>query len=324
MKDNGAPRAPYKISAPYFSKFPYLQNINVIGNLDHSNYNSLQVTVTDGLTFLMGYTYSHALDMLSGGSFDNGISGNNADPNFLYANSDNDRRHRFTLSTTYNVPGIKSPGQMLQGWSISPIFALYSATPWSADDLTTDITGTGELNNASTPFQFWNFTGPTSAFKSGPTAIPLLTGSAALAACQSAAVDPYAGNDQLTQLALASLNNLGCYAQGRGVLTPPAYGTEGDARRNIFRGQPYYNVDLSIAKDWKFKERYGAQFRAEIFNLFNRTDLALPVAFKTGTDPSAGGTFGCGSTTPDASGFTNSVLGSGASRLIQLGLKLTF
>jgi hypothetical protein len=322
------PDAAAEAAAAPFAKYPYLQNINVIGNLDHSNYNSLQVTLTErashGLTFLMGYTYSHALDMLSSGTFDNGISGNNANPNFLYANSDNDSRHRFTLSTTYNVPGRKSPGQMLQGWSISPIIALYSATPWTADDLTTDITGTGEINNASTPFQFWNYSGPTSAFKSGPTAIPQLTGSAALAACQTAAVAPYAGNAQLTQLALASLTNLGCYAQGGGVLTPPAYGTEGDAGRNIFRGQPFYNVDLSIAKDWKFKERFGAQFRAEIFNLFNRTDLALPVEFKTGTDPSAGGTFGCGCTTPDATGFTNSVLGSGASRSIQLGLKLTF
>jgi hypothetical protein len=325
---NSAIAANEQIAAPYFSKFPYLQNINQIGNLDRSNYNSLQVTVTErashGLTFLLGYTYSHALDMLSGGSFDNGISGNNADPNFLYANSDNDSRHRFTLSTTYNVPGIKSPGQMLQGWSISPIIAIYSATPWSADDLTNDITGTGALNNASTPFQFWNFTGPRSSFNTGPTPIPQLTGSAALAACQSAATAPYAGNAQLTALALAALTNIGCYAQNGGILTPPAFGTVGNAGRNIFRGQPYRNVDLSIAKDWKFKERFGAQFRAEIFNLFNRTDLALPVAFKTGTDPSAGGTFGCGCTTPDASGFTNSVLGSGASRSVQLGLKLTF
>jgi Carboxypeptidase regulatory-like domain/TonB dependent receptor len=324
----GAIAANEQAAAPYFSKFPYLQNINQIGNLDRSNYNSLQVTATErashGLTFLLGYTYSHALDMLSGGSFDNGISGNNADPNFLYANGDNDSRHRFTLSTTYNVPGIKSPLQMLQGWSISPIIAIYSATPWSADDLTNDITGTGALNNASTPFQFWNFTGPRSAFNSGPTPVTQLTGSAALAACQSAAVAPYAGNAQLTALALASLTNIGCYSKNGGILTPPAFGTVGNAGRNIFRGQPYRNVDLSIAKDWKFKERFGAQFRAEIFNLFNRTDLAQPVAFKTGTDPSAGGTFGCGCTTPDGAGMTNAVLGSGAARSIQLGLKLTF
>ena len=262
--------------------------------------------------------------MLSSGTFDNGISGSISNPNFLYANGDNDSRHRFTLSTTYSVPGVKSPLQMLQGWSISPILALYSATPWSADDLTTDITGTGALNNASTPFQFWNFTGPHSAFNSAPVPIAQLKGAAALAACQSAALAPYAGNTQLSNLALASLTDLGCYAQNGGILTPPAYGTVGNAQRNIFRGQPYRNVDLSIAKDWKFKERFGAQFRMEFFNLFNRADFANPVAFKTGTDPSAGGTFGCGCSTPDATGFTNSVLGSGAARSIQLGLKLTY
>ncbi len=102
------PIPPRKAAAAPFARFPYLQNINQIGNLDRSNYNSLQVTLTErashGLTFLMGYTYSHALDMLSSGTFDNGISGNNANPNFLlYANSDNDSRHRFTLSTTYNA-----------------------------------------------------------------------------------------------------------------------------------------------------------------------------------------------------------------------------
>jgi hypothetical protein len=75
-----------------------------------------------------------------------------------------------------------------------------------------------------------------------------------------------------------------------------------------------------VAKDWKFRERYSAQFRAEFFNLFNRADFANPKA----TDPSAGGQFGCSCLTPDATGFTNSVLGSGSARSIQLGLKLTF
>ena len=65
----------------------------------------------------------------------------------------------------------------------------------------------------------------------------------------------------------------GILSPGGAILTPPAYGTIGDANRNIFRGPGYYNVDLSIAKIWKFRERYSAQFRAEFFNLFNHTDL---------------------------------------------------
>src|SRR6267143_5980077 len=52
----------------YSSKFPYLSNINQIQNADRSNYNGLQATLTErpvrGLDFTLGYTYSHALDML--------------------------------------------------------------------------------------------------------------------------------------------------------------------------------------------------------------------------------------------------------------------
>ena len=58
----------------------------------------------------------------------------------------------------------------------------------------------------------------------------------------------------------------------------------------------------------------------EFFNLFNRADFSVPAS----TDPGAGGSFGCTCTTPDGAGFTNAVLGSGAAREAQLGLKLTF
>ena len=74
-------------------------------------------------------------------------------------------------------------------------------------------------------------------------------------------------------------------------------------------------MDFSVAKLWKFKERYNAQFRVEFFNVFNHTDFAAP-----GTDPSKG-SFGFASGTPDSS---NPVLGSGGPRHIQFGLKLTF
>jgi len=33
------------------------------------------------------------------------------------------------------------------------------------------------------------------------------------------------------------------------------------------------NVDFSVAKNWKMHERYGLQFRAETFNLFNHTNF---------------------------------------------------
>jgi hypothetical protein len=159
-----------------------------------------------------------------------------------------------------------------------------------------------------------------------------------MAECQAAAIAPYGPNSTLpgTNTSLQGLANtafqeFGCYVAkggtlvpGGGVLTPPAFGTIGDASRNIFRGPNYYNVDLSIGKIWKFKERYSAQFRAEFFNLFNRADF-IGVPGQTNPAKGFGGQFGCSCSTPDSSTLNpNPVLGSGGPRHIQFGLKLMF
>ena len=59
-------------------------------------------------------------------------------------------------------------------------------------------------------------------------------------------------------------------ANGGSVQIPAAYGSDGNTAPNMFRGLPYYNVDLSVTKVFKFKEHLNIQFRAEFFNLFNR------------------------------------------------------
>src|SRR6185295_5876273 len=102
------------------------------------------------------------------------------------------------------------------------------------------------------------------------------------------------------------------YVKNGGVLTPPAYGTVGNAGRNQFRGRAYNNVDMSVAKVWKFRERYSAQFRVESFNLFNRATFAGSTVGGSGTAPALDSVtstgFGSLNATPDAS---NPVLGSG-------------
>jgi hypothetical protein len=310
---------------PYSSKFPYLNYIIQAGNGEFSNYDALQVTVNErashGLRFLAGYSYAHALDEASArGPAGFLLAPRGTDFRTSYGNSNNDIRHRFTFSPSYNIPGIKSPAQMLQGWSLSGILTLQSGQPWSPYDATSnDLLGTGEFNsqpNIGGAAQTWNYSGPRSAFKSGPVAIPKFTGAAARANCQSAAEAPYAGNAQLVGLADASLAKFGCYVQNGGILTPPAYGTVGNSGRNVFGSPAYYNVDFSVSKIWTLKERFSAQFRAEFFNLFNRADFPIPAVI----DPSKG-QFGCSCTTPDVN---NPVLGSGGPRHIQFGLKLTY
>jgi len=328
----------------YSSIFPYLSQINESTNGDFSNYNALQVTLQGrnyhGLSFLSGYTFGHALSEKPNDADPTDTSGATilqSDKNNLrlnYGSSPNDIRHRFTFSPTYTIPGMKSPAQMLEGWSVNAIVTVQTGLRWNPSDTTSvDWLGTGEKSNTSIPVgvvQYWNYTGPTSAFSNtSQHAIPCYgvlggctpfasTPAATLAACQSSAQAPYAGNAALQGLALAALANAACYVQNGGVLTPPAYGTLGDAGAGVFAGPTYKNVDFSVLKLWKIKERYSAQFRLEFFNLLNRTDFSAP-----GSNPSSGlsGGFGYATSTPDS---TNAVLGSGGPRHIQFGLKLAF
>jgi len=83
---------------------------------------------------------------------------------------------------------------------------------------------------------------------------------------------------------------------------------------------------MSVSKNWKFKERLTFQFRAEVFNIFNRPQFANPGGGPNGynhNDPSITNQFGCGCATPDVAG-ENPVLGSGSNRAVQLGLKIIF
>ncbi len=135
-------------------------------------------------------------------------------------------------------------------------------------------------------------------------------------------------------LAVASLTNLGCYANGSSLLIPPALGSLAYSGNGLFRGMPYYNVDFSVTKVFGFgaDQRYKAQFRAEAFNVFNHVNVSNPFGGPGGdnsfTDPSAlagagGGGFGFRNETPDITS-SNAVLGSGGPRAIQLGMKIIF
>jgi len=309
---------------PFVGKFPYLAQINQLSNIDHSNYNGLHVTLTQrtshGLSFLAGYTYAHALDNASANFGANFLPLDSYHPAAMYGNSDFDVRHRLTLTTTYLIPGIKSPGQLLQGWQINSVVTLQTGAPWTPRDASDDISGTGQVSELNSFGQLWSFFGNSTDFKSAPNAIPFSSGttnSACLA--QAKALDGGAA----TGLAQAALTNFGCYARGSSLLMPPAFGTFGSAGRGIFRDSGYRNWDFSVMKDTKIRERFTAQFRAEFFNILNHPNFYNPQgpAGAGFNDPSAPLTFGCGCNTPDQAS-PNPVLGTGANRSIQLGLKV--
>src|SRR3984893_8474818 len=159
-------------SRPFYTKFPYLGYIYQASNRSYSNYNSLQVALTKrmshGLAFNVGYTYAHGLDNGSLNRF--GI--NPQDSTNLaadYASSDFDVRHRLTATLTYNIPGIKGFGQLLEGWQINTIGTYATAQPWQTYDNTDNFSGTKEFADR------WDIFGNPADFPSGVNSIPYCT-----------------------------------------------------------------------------------------------------------------------------------------------------
>lgn len=324
-------------SRPYFTKFPYLSYIDELENADRSNYDSLQVTATQRAwhrwNFLAGYTFSHALDDVSTSTFIFTPVNSNQQQQ-MYGNSDFDIQHSFTFSTTYLLPGKKSPGQLLEGWQVNSVLTLRTALPWTAQDTSNDFSGNGEVSNDGNVAygQFWNFSGNRSDFSNlQPTQFPCWRGSSKVALPSSCtlATEPQQCINAASAISantLAALNQVGCYVVGNSVMIPPALGTDGNATRGIFRGTNYRNLDMSINKNWKLKERFSAQFRAEFFNILNHPNFFnIYSSGKKGSDNTNvpdKANFGCACFTPDQTG--DLVVGAGGARAIQLGLKLTF
>lgn len=346
---------------PYFNKFPYLGYIYQVGNSDYSNYNSLQVSVTKrlshGLLFNVGYTYGHGLDNGSLNRFGlNPENSNNLAQD--YASSDFDVRHRLTATATYNIPGIKGFGQLLEGWQLNTIVTFATAQPWQTYDAGDNFSGTGENTDR------WNIFGKSSDFPSGKssipqcnsqkigsTSLPFDAGTTTIGAVTSPDVvcgfssvyGFFPSSSSFTTSAIAgclahssgggavgtTLQGGGCYvsANGNSYIVPPALGSYGNMGRNILRDSGFKDWDFSVFKNFTFKERYGIQARWEIFNVLNHPVAANPSgassAVNTGNSPGPNTAFGASFLTPDfAAG--NPLIGSGSQRVMQVGLKLTF
>jgi hypothetical protein len=98
----------------------------------------------------------------------------------------------------------------------------------------------------------------------------------------------------------------------------PLDGTVGNAGRNSLRQPGLTQLDMSIFKNTRIGERFTIQFRWEVFNVLNNAMFAA-----------AGGNIRSGSfatffATPDVGLGFNPVLGSGAQRNMQFGLKVIF
>jgi hypothetical protein len=236
-------------AAPGTRRFPNLGNVNVQDTLGESSYHSLQTQLerrlSRGVQLLAAYTWGHAIDD-SPGAFDN-VSTRVDFANFQLerGNSSLDVRHRFVLSSIYELPfgrgrrfGNDSPAvvdHVLGGWQLNGILTLQSGLPFDLVDPGNPETRPdliGDPNIAGDPDRYFN----RAAFARVPT-------------------------------------------NGAGVKLRP-----GTAGRNILVGPGTRQLDMSIFKEFSITERIRTQFRTEVFNVTNTPQYSQPNADITSGD----------------------------------------
>ena len=106
----------------------------------------------------------------------------------------------------------------------------------------------------------------------------------------------------------------------------PTAGTFGTLRRNQFYGPGYADTDLSFFKNTKVTEKLTIQLRAELFNVFNRTNFAPPnvsfAALANGRYDASSGSATLNDTIGDYNGAPG--IGAGEPFNAQFGAKIIF
>jgi hypothetical protein len=130
------------------------------------------------------------------------------------------------------------------------------------------------------------------------------------------------GNDRAVQTGSARVGYQGQKPNANWIdlsaFSNPSAGTFGTTRRNAFYGPGFSDVDFSVFKNTRITERIVIQFRAEMFNLFNRNNFAPP----GGGDVAVGGSSALNDTIGDYNGAPG--IGAGEPFNAQFGGKIIF
>ncbi len=224
-------------SRPYYG----ISGITADTNLGVSQYDALQVSVSRYFGPLNGsfaYTYSHAIDDGSDGSFTEIVNAYN--PKGSIASSNFDERHVAELSLVYDLPFFTKPGllhTLLGGWQISDLTGFQTGTPFSiVNTQNSDNAGTG---NSST------------SVVSYPDIIGNIHGKIAIKHPDDGSPGPRLYNSD--------------------AFGPPQGLTYGNAGRNVLNLPKRTNFDMGLFKNFAVHEDMHFEFRAEAFNVFNHT-----------------------------------------------------
>lgn len=245
-------------------------SVGEIAGVANSNYNALESSLRKrfsyGLAFLASYTYSKSIDDVSSfnitGSASQPVAGENdlpQDPFNIAAERGRsmfDARHRFVLSYEWAVPFLREGNtwyaHVLGNWQFNGIFSAATGTPFTVFD-SNDVALQGQAPEIS------GF----SAQRPNLVANPFTPG--------PVAANPGCTNAPAQTRTVAAWFNPCAFVEA-------ATGTFGSEGRNAIQGPGYADWDFAALKDISLTERYHLQFRAELFNFLNHTNLRLPVS----------------------------------------------
>ena len=281
---------------------PRFGRIRELTNQGISNYNGMTATLnrrlTKGLQGSINYTWSHALDDISNAGFDQ-YSFNTAGEAFLYqvdpknlrrynyGNADYDFRQNLSASYIYEMPSMSKGNRLLNsvvgGWVTSGVIYKRSGQPYSVVD--TGLTSHTTGNNSAN------------------IVMPFFLGGS-IPSCK---VD------------------ITCLNSAQFSENPPAldnFGAFGNTTRNQFRGPGYFDMDMTIKKNFRITES-GLTFSmgANAYNVLNHPRFANP-----DNNLADGSAFGHiqSTVTPASSPYGNFQGSAVSGRVLQLELEVKF
>ncbi len=234
-----------------FRPFPLFAGIGGNNYNAISNYDALQTAVqkrySNGLTFEFNYVWSHFLDEQdssgwgSRGGTQRWQIGNN--PRLNYANSNFDIPHAFKGIVSYELPFGRGK------------------TYFHGNALTDAVVGG------------WRISGTFIKQSGNPFTVfdgQNLSGSRAGTWYLDKVSDPFSNVPALP----AGTQGISYF--NKAAFTPAPIGTFGTNGRNTLRGPGLTVLNLSLAKEFHFRERYGLQLRADFVNALNHPSFQPP------------------------------------------------
>jgi hypothetical protein len=257
------PRRPYAgaVFAPG-SVFPSYINVQgasvgstliaTLPNIAQSNYHSLFLRTerrfANGASYLSSFTWSKAITNAPQFRNAGGATGSENSP----------PQNSFDLSAERGLAAFDAKFRWVNSLVLELPFG--PGKHWLASGPLSYVLGgwkTGAIVSLQTGFPFTiNVSGDTAGIGGGSGAI-LIRG------------NPVPGEDPVLP---ADQRSTGRWFNTSAFVAPPAY-QFGVLARNTMRGPGLFNTDMTLSKGFHFHERFGAEIRAEAFNLLNTPNL---------------------------------------------------